>query len=275
MSGGGLHDHLAGGACGACGYSTLGLTSLVCPECGADFRTAGIRTPHTPSPGRRQLIVHVVLFTGLYALAAMITVALLEQVVPKPRLFTYDLQLISPLSGKYQSVSMSTRARGLSEADPGLLPVTAELTPMPTAATTTAPATSQPPPLTLPPAAPGKPAATTAGVLAWFRTCGVDVSDPRVVAEARWIAADSRAMSRARPGTSWGNYASSTTGSAPAVSGFNAMSRQERGDTVFPSAVYAAVGALLLGLWIAGLQLLRVRVRNPSSPAASTRRAAR
>lgn len=31
-------------ACGACHYAVEGLTSLNCPECGADFRKAGITT---------------------------------------------------------------------------------------------------------------------------------------------------------------------------------------------------------------------------------------
>ncbi len=34
------------GHCGACGYSTRGLQSDVCPECGADLREVGRIYPH-------------------------------------------------------------------------------------------------------------------------------------------------------------------------------------------------------------------------------------
>ena len=34
-----------GGACGQCGYAVRGLTTFVCPECGADLRQVGIVRP--------------------------------------------------------------------------------------------------------------------------------------------------------------------------------------------------------------------------------------
>lgn len=34
-------------SCGQCGYAVRGLTTFTCPECGADLREVGIRTPST------------------------------------------------------------------------------------------------------------------------------------------------------------------------------------------------------------------------------------
>lgn len=36
-----------GGSCGGCGYSVKGLTTLTCPECGADLREVGINRPNS------------------------------------------------------------------------------------------------------------------------------------------------------------------------------------------------------------------------------------
>jgi hypothetical protein len=60
--------------CGACGYSTIGLTTLTCPECGADFRAVGIAGLHDGA-GRRRRRVGRRLFDFVFA-GALILLAL-------------------------------------------------------------------------------------------------------------------------------------------------------------------------------------------------------
>lgn len=57
--------HLAQGLanCGRCGYSVRGAASMACPECGADFREVGIK-----SPAMRKPFIGAVLFIVLWSL---------------------------------------------------------------------------------------------------------------------------------------------------------------------------------------------------------------
>ncbi len=79
------------GACGKCGYSTRGLTSFVCPECGCDLRDVGIVPPQSKGIGRGGAIVLVVvgllmLFVcgGLFLTPMSLAPAPVVTVVPAP-----------------------------------------------------------------------------------------------------------------------------------------------------------------------------------------------
>jgi hypothetical protein len=59
-------------SCRSCGYAVQGLTSLNCPECGADLREAGIA--QAGSPGRRVTgMVLTLVSGGLIAVMCLLT----------------------------------------------------------------------------------------------------------------------------------------------------------------------------------------------------------
>ncbi|MHC4991898.1 MAG: hypothetical protein ACYTGC_13055 [Planctomycetota bacterium] len=61
-------------SCGGCGYAVAGLATLRCPECGADLREVGIRTP---SPQRGRSVGWVAIWTlGLLLTATLVSPAL-------------------------------------------------------------------------------------------------------------------------------------------------------------------------------------------------------
>ena len=74
--------------CGACGYSTQGLGSLICPECGNDLRRVGIVTRDTRR-GRRlrhlfTFLVAVFFYSGLIFMIAMSFDFVLQRLIPMP-----------------------------------------------------------------------------------------------------------------------------------------------------------------------------------------------
>jgi hypothetical protein len=68
-------------ACGRCGYCVRGITTLVCPECGADLREVGIVGPgmrKAPRPG-----VYILIWTLLLPVPAVILSAVGLAVAPR------------------------------------------------------------------------------------------------------------------------------------------------------------------------------------------------
>lgn len=59
-----------GPSCGRCGYSVRGATTLICPECGSDYREHGIATPDMRRPGLSSGIVKIILWTILLPIPA-------------------------------------------------------------------------------------------------------------------------------------------------------------------------------------------------------------
>src|SRR5688500_245114 len=70
--------------CGQCGYSTRGLTTLICPECGSDFRRVGIATTHPVDSGYVVFIVCALFFTLFLYLAGNMIEAFLRPLLPMP-----------------------------------------------------------------------------------------------------------------------------------------------------------------------------------------------
>ena len=245
---------VAPAACGRCGYSVFGLTTLTCPECGSDLRTVGILTPNNPDRSGRHFFVQAVIFTAVFAVAAFSLAALLMELLPKPLVHTRQTQLIKPASGRYASVRLSTETDGFPEVGLTPSPVRFELEPSPPS-----PPTAAAPPSMMVPVASDPSLVSSAVVLAWMKSCGVDVTDPKVQVEARYIAVAGRAMGRRQPVVPEGNFGSTSSGTAPWGSGFDSVSTRESVATTLHEAVPLTVGAVAMAIWIGGLMAMRPR----------------
>ena len=87
--------------CGACAYAVRGVSSLFCPECGADLREVGIVTP-----GRRGMVTPVVFIVGwtvCYLVLALLLGGLLIAMGPQVRSMVYELSL-KPVSNAFHEV---------------------------------------------------------------------------------------------------------------------------------------------------------------------------
>src|SRR6188474_1599547 len=83
--------------CGACGYDTTGLTTLTCPECGADLRAAGItRGRPTSTPGG--FAASAFLFVVLWAVCGLILAGAVATLSPQRQFFEQTVTLGSPRS---------------------------------------------------------------------------------------------------------------------------------------------------------------------------------
>lgn len=86
-------------ACGACGYEVAGLEQLRCPECGADLREVGIRTPQMGMMSARLLAVLAVLgWTLILPVPAIFLSAIAGRALPQRFANTIDVS-ISPAPG--------------------------------------------------------------------------------------------------------------------------------------------------------------------------------
>ena len=111
--------------CGACGYSTRGLSTLVCPECGGDFRRVGIVVPRPD--GRRTSGVRGQVIVTALALGAVIFIAvsmlndLVPPLVPTPRAYEERQYFKLPrATGATRSYYVVGRARTWTELRPTL-----------------------------------------------------------------------------------------------------------------------------------------------------------
>jgi hypothetical protein len=262
-----------GPICGACGYSVVGLTTMTCPECGGDLRSAGIVTPqsqrHTAS-----WIASAALFSVLLALVVAVVTPTLFSVMPLRRSYEKTLRLLSPASGAYREVTLRVRDQTWS-TDRALLPVQIELVPNPPA---TAPASASPTPP--PPArlwlrpgggyefsAPGASTPSVAqqqgfgpgAVISWMSAAGINTSLPAVRHEAAYITGEARMLARAaRPGLSGlhaGGFSSSSSGGGSSDP-FAANSSTETGERRPPAWAAFPIALFWLAIWISGLRYL-------------------
>lgn len=112
-------------SCGRCRYPVTGLTTFVCPECGADLRTVGILTDDfRPRLARRW---RGVLWMLLLPVPALIISATLSQLV-RIDTMTSRIHLNSPKSGAYRKFGVVERARSYSSGPSRLEEITILLT---------------------------------------------------------------------------------------------------------------------------------------------------
>jgi hypothetical protein len=77
---------VSGPECGNCRYSAQGATTLICPECGSDFRDVGLLTPNVrPGTSRAGLVLSWTFLVVI--IGAVVTAALGQFIAPTVRAF--------------------------------------------------------------------------------------------------------------------------------------------------------------------------------------------
>jgi hypothetical protein len=78
----GKRRRVTGPQCGKCGYSAEGATTMICPECGADFREVGLLVPGArPGIGRTEMVISWTLLVLL--IGGVASFALAQFIAPK------------------------------------------------------------------------------------------------------------------------------------------------------------------------------------------------
>ena len=187
--------------CGACGYDTTGLTSLVCPECGADLRAAGI-TRGRPAGNTGAFLASLFALLLAWVVCSFPLATAVDALVPVRHEVEHTTRLANPRSRAYFAVDVVATGTAWGESRPAL---SAELRLVPAAPPPGGPG---PAPVLPPAASPSTPTAPrpltlapglhSAAVLSWLAAAGVDTTDPRVHEEARRIALTAARATRSR-----------------------------------------------------------------------------
>lgn len=98
--------------CGRCGYGTRGISSLECPECGADLRVVGIRKPGEGKSLLAGCLMPLAFSFATYLLAILLFALLESFVVPTHSSDDFDLTFI-PVSDEYDAVTLECRATSI------------------------------------------------------------------------------------------------------------------------------------------------------------------
>jgi hypothetical protein len=102
--------------CGKCGYNVTGLPGTVCPECGSDLATVGIRWPGAPVPYSR--LVRGIGWTLFVILAVwfpmLVLFTVLEPSLPKVCDWTQSRHLEWPASDGYDSIQLDVRVHAVA-----------------------------------------------------------------------------------------------------------------------------------------------------------------
>ena len=91
--------------CAKCGYATRGLDSLRCPECGADLREVGIKTPQ--HRGKVGPAMFVLLWSMLLLMPSFVVSGVLVGVGPKTQYRTETDTIVPAKSQQYREVILS------------------------------------------------------------------------------------------------------------------------------------------------------------------------
>ena len=262
--------------CAACGYDTTGLTSLTCPECGADLRAVGIsRSP--PGSHRRDFAAAAVSFVALWNVSGLMLAALVNELVPTRREYTYEVRLTAPSYGAYGAVVVKARGAAWGRARPSMS-VRVDLEPP---ASGGAPPPAPPPPLAVDPRTGAYNYADAAGnrvsqpsgfdaqaVIAWLGSAGVNTSDARVRVEARevWLSAlrAGRVRRTDAVGSSSGTSTAGSTRGPFASTRFTESSRP--GENRWAALTRAAVWLLVLAIGLTHLWRLTAPPRHRPFP---------
>jgi hypothetical protein len=263
---------LIGPACGKCGYSVIGLTTMTCPECGGDLRACGIVTPN--SPRGTSPVAGYIFFTVSLTLFALIVSGALFSVIPVRLSYDRQVQLVGPFSKSYQRVVIHAREATWGEAR-NSLPVEIELFPKLSATAPASMSPIHPARLTVRPGdgyeygvgsvrVSSHEAFGADAVLAWMKAAGIDADNTRVRQEAGRIAG--RAHAASRGGASIRNQGRNVGMSSSMSSGgdmFSSISMTESAESYPPAFVPIVLVAFWIGVWIAGLVYLSGRGRRP------------
>ena len=88
-------------ACGKCGYPARGISTLSCPECGADLRIVGIRLP-----GQRGTLASIISIAVIYSIVFLVISGTLYGIINEqlPRYMQVDSHVdLGPASGAYEA----------------------------------------------------------------------------------------------------------------------------------------------------------------------------
>jgi hypothetical protein len=252
--------------CGACGYSTTGLTSFTCPECGGDLRSVGILTPGTARPGWG-FAASAAAFLVLWGFCLPPLAGLVSAVAPARKFYERRVRLDGPPSRLYDGVVVSAEGTAWGDAPPARpFDVTVELVPPATPVSGAKPIAGSR--LTVNVNTGAYRYADAAGgavhrdsgfgqaaVLDWLAAAGVDVASPPVRKEAALITATVHRVARVRYAVI-GNSGYSGTIGANVAGAFGGMTETDKGHSGGSDyAVQILFGAWLL-LCIGGLRYL-------------------
>jgi hypothetical protein len=96
-----------------CGYLVVGLTTPICPECGNDLTSVGVRMPGDARP--MPWVVRALLFSLVYLAIAALVWPVLEPVLPRWYAVASSLEMGEPGSKSFQSVKVLASGGGWSE----------------------------------------------------------------------------------------------------------------------------------------------------------------
>lgn len=259
----GKRNPLTGPVCGDCRYSVVGLTNMICPECGGDLRRVGILTPHSPRRTGRA-IGAVIAFTITIFFVALVSSVGVAELLPLRHSDFEQMRLTTPHSGAYREIVLHAGAASYLPDESGL-PVEIDLTANPAAGAQAAPSW-----LVVHPdgsyeyVANGSPRIARpngfgkAAVIEWLKASGIDVSAPSIADEAAEISGQLHLMHRktrrtlASPLPVGGSSISSGGGSGA----FASFSMTQRGSAEPPDWAPLVLLLIWLALWVCGLRYL-------------------
>jgi hypothetical protein len=232
--------------CGSCGYDTTGLTTLTCPECGADLRAAGISRGGPGYTFGTFVVSGVAMLIAWVLCGAMLT-DVASSLTPRRQHVRQTTSLTAPRSGAYKGVTVVAAGSGWPDQQPAMR-VEVSLVP---------PDAAPPPP---PPLAAAH-RVTTDDVLKWFASAKLDATDPRVLEEAQVVALTAtrglRMRGRLGSGFGWGGSSySSTVGTSGAGTPFNSSSHNVTGTTTTSNLHTVLFGVLWVAVLACGVTFL-------------------
>ena len=102
-------------SCGSCGYAVAGLDGLICPECGADLRDVGIKTPGgAGNPWVVPFAIAVLWSIGMTIVASIVT-PLVQRAFPRPY-STTATWTFTPAEVEFDTVTIDFSGTGSSPA---------------------------------------------------------------------------------------------------------------------------------------------------------------
>ena len=262
-------------SCGACGYDTTGLTSLTCPECGADLRAVGI-TRGRRAGALRGFVASALVMLAAWLFCGVASGTVVNQLLPARLDYEHEVRLTNPASAAYAAAVVKARSTAWGKLRPTVT-VRADLE---RAAKPGGAAPLPPPPLVLDPKTGGYEYVDAAGnrvsrpsdfdvdaVLAWLSSAGADAGDARVREEAKqiWLALLRAGRNRRMNSPVGGGIGSTTVTSQGAFGNMRVAerslpTRNHWGRVVFLVAWFA--------VFFAGLRYLS---RSPPRRAAQSR----
>jgi hypothetical protein len=243
--------------CGRCGYSTVGLATMTCPECGGDLREVGVVPVASYQTGRRRgavLAVNFILYSLLLWLMWQVCARPLAGLVPAKREYEQTMMMAGLMEGTGQQFTFTAKATRWSERSRDALDVSIENEPI----GKLTPSRVRRGKLEF---SPGEMDDAEENVLRWFSSLGIDATNPQVRREANRVGGLARRMSR--PMVLAHSYGINTLSSSQ--DGFSGALMPGRIDFKVvvqpPVSIWPILYAAWALLWLAGFYYL-VRMRS-------------